>query len=54
MEYLRWFLDNYAGLITALNGALLAIIAFFMLIPGNQPEAFLQKVVDFISKFSKK
>jgi hypothetical protein len=34
--------------------ALGAIIAICMLIPGPQPEGFLQKVVDFISKFSRK
>ena len=41
----------WLGAITAL---LTAIIAIAQLIPGDQPEAFLQKVVDFISKFSRK
>ena len=31
-----------------------ALIAIFMVIPGDQPEKSLQKVLDFIKKFSKK
>ena len=31
-----------------------ALIAIFMVIPGDQPEKALQKVLDFIKKFSKK
>ena len=34
--------------------ALTALIAVFMLIPGDQPEKALQKVVDFLAKFSRK
>ena len=41
----------WVGAITAL---LTAAIAIAQLIPGDQPEAFLQKVVDVISKFSRK
>lgn len=39
------------GAVTAL---LTALIGLFMLIPGEQPEKFLQGIVDFLSKFSKK
>jgi len=42
---------EYLGHIEVL---LVAMIAFFMVIPGHQPEAFLQKVVDIIKKFSRK
>lgn len=35
-------------LVKALGG----LIAFFMVIPGPEPERTLQKIVDFISKFS--
>lgn len=41
----------WLGAITAL---LTAVIAIAQLIPGDQPEATLQKVVDFLSKFSRK
>lgn len=38
----------------ALNAVIVALIALFVLIPGKQPEEFLQKVVDFIAKISRK
>jgi len=41
----------WLGAITAL---LTAVIAVAQLIPGDQPEASLQKVVDFLAKFSRK
>lgn len=33
---------------------LAAIIAVCLVIPGEQPEKFLQSAVDFLKKFSKK
>ena len=42
-------LPEYLG---KLSSVLVALIAFFMLIPGEQPEKFLQSVVDFIKKLS--
>ena len=54
MNELLEFLKNVPELIVTLEALLLAMIAFFMLIPGRQPETFLQKVVDFIKKFSRK
>jgi len=41
----------WLGAITALLGA---VIAVAQLIPGDEPEATLQKIVDFLAKFSKK
>jgi type VI protein secretion system component VasF len=41
----------WLGAITALLGA---VIAVAQLIPGDEPEATLQRVVDFISRFSRK
>jgi len=38
----------------ALVALLTAVIAVASLIPGDEPEATLQKVVDFLSKFSRK
>ena len=50
-----------SGLILAAIGLVNALIAFFAIIPGEQPEkalkgvaAFFQKLADFVSKFSKK
>lgn len=45
-DWLAWL-----GAITALLGA---VIAIAQLIPGDEPEHTLQKVVDFLAKFSKK
>lgn len=38
----------------AVVGVLGAVIVLCMLIPGEQPEKTLQKVVDFIKKLSRK
>ena len=54
MEWLTWILANYQGLIAAVIAVLSALIALALIIPGDQPEATLQKWVDFLSKFSKK
>jgi hypothetical protein len=45
-DWLVWL-----GAITTLLGA---VIAIAQLIPGDEPENTLQKVVDFLSKFSRK
>ena len=45
-DWLAWL-----GAITALLGAVIAIAP---LIPGDEPENTLQKVVDFLAKFSRK
>jgi hypothetical protein len=39
------------GALTAMLGAVAAVATF---IPGDEPEKTLQKIVDFLSKFSKK
>jgi len=45
---------NYQIIITGVMGILMGVITICMLIPGEQPEKFLQGVVDFLAKFSKK
>jgi len=45
--------DAFAWL-GALVALLSAVIAVASLIPGDEPENTLQKVVDFLSKFSRK
>lgn len=54
MEILAWVIANYIQVLAAVSGLCLVLIPFFMLIPGEQPEKFLQKVVDLVAKFSKK
>lgn len=41
----------WIGAVTAL---LTAVIAIAQLIPGHEPENTLQKIVDFLAKFSRK
>lgn len=45
---------NGPALIAAANAVLLALIALFLLIPGEQPEKALRIIADFLAKFSKK
>jgi hypothetical protein len=47
-------LQNIGPYVAAVNGVLLALIALFLLIPGEQPEKILQKIVDVLGKLSKK
>jgi hypothetical protein len=54
MQYIAWLIENFQPLIVALNGALVAVIALFLIIPGDQPEKFLQGIVNFLGKFSAK
>ena len=56
MENLIHIIQNvdlfaWLGAITALFGA---VIAIAQLIPGDEPENTLQKIVDFLAKFSRK
>jgi hypothetical protein len=54
MEQVIVILQQLPIYIAAFVAVLTALIGFFMLIPGEQPEKALQAVVDFLSKFSKK
>lgn len=40
--------------VAAVVAVLSALVALFLLIPGEQPEKTLQKLVDFLAKFSAK
>jgi hypothetical protein len=51
-ELVMWIIANYQLAITAVVTVLTGLIALFLLIPGEQPEKTLQKIVDFLSKFS--
>jgi hypothetical protein len=43
--------QSYLGVVTAVLGAAIAVAT---LIPGDEPERTLQKIVDFISQISRK
>lgn len=54
ISIVQWLVANWSGLLNSIIAILTALIAFFMLIPGEQPEKALQAIVDFIKKFSVK
>jgi hypothetical protein len=54
MQFFQWIIDNWQGLMGAVSALLVAAIAIAVLIPGDEPEKTLQKVVDFIAKLSNK
>lgn len=54
IEFLKGIFAQAGNYVSTFDGVLLALIAFFAVIPGDQPEKFLQGVVDFIEKFSRK
>jgi hypothetical protein len=45
---------NAAGILAAVNGLVVALIAIFAYVPGDQPEKALHAIADFIAKFSNK
>jgi uncharacterized membrane protein YgaE (UPF0421/DUF939 family) len=49
-----FLLSNWSELLSAFIGVLAALVAFFLLIPGEFPEKQLQAVLDFLKKFSRK
>lgn len=54
LEWLKWAIESGPNLIAAVVAVLAALIALFLLIPGDQPEKFLQGILDFLKKFSLK
>jgi len=54
LAMLKGLKDIAPEAITAVVTGLSGIIAVCMAIPGRQPEAFLQKIVDLISRWSRK
>jgi hypothetical protein len=49
-----WIVSEGPTLLGSLIGVLTSLIAFFLLIPGEQPEKALKKAVEFLSKYSRK
>jgi hypothetical protein len=54
MAIFNFIMANYQAILAAVVAILGGVIAICMMIPGPQPEAALQKVVEFLSKFSRK
>jgi len=54
MEKVIAVFQKLPEIIGALDAILLALIALFILIPGDQPEKSIRKIADFIGKFSRK
>lgn len=54
VEIFGWIATNYQTVLASLVLILSGVIGVCMLIPGEQPEKTLQKIVDFIKKFSVK
>ena len=54
IDIFNFLVTNGPALISGIVGVLTAIIGVALLIPGEQPEKFLQSIVDFLTKFSKK
>ena len=50
---LQFILEHGLQLLGAVAGVCSALVALFLLIPGEQPEKFLQSVVDFLARFSR-
>lgn len=53
-QLIAWATANGPQFVTAIVSVLSAVIALALLVPGEQPEKFLQGIVAFLSKFSKK
>ena len=54
LQIIAWATANGPQFVSALVAFLSALISVCLLIPGEQPEKFLQGIVDFLAKFSKK
>lgn len=45
---------NWLEILAAVNGLVVALIAIFALVPGEQPEKTLRAIAAFIGRFSRK
>lgn len=54
MDIGKFLVEHYQEIIAAIVGLFTAALAIALLIPGDQPDKFLQSAVDFIKKFSRK
>lgn len=54
MDKIAEILKQMPAYLNVVEGLLLALIALFLLIPGDQPEKAMQGIVDMVKKFSRK
>jgi hypothetical protein len=54
MDVINNILNNWQSYLGVLSAVLVAAIAVSALIPGEEPERTLQKIVDAIARLSKK
>jgi hypothetical protein len=54
MEIITHIASNWQSYLGVVTAVLAAAIAVATLIPGDEPERTLQKIVDFISQISRK
>lgn len=52
MDVIQYIMANWAVIISAIVGLLASLLVIASLIPGEQPDKFLQSAVDFLKKFS--
>ena len=54
LKFINSLIANAPEVVGGISLILSGIIAICLIIPGDQPEKFLQSVVDFLAKFSRK
>ena len=54
MSIINWILENYESILSSAVGILTAGIAIALIVPGEQPEKFMQWLLDLLKKLSKK
>lgn len=54
MDMINNIIQNWQSYLGVLTAVLTAAVAVASVIPGDEPERTLQKIVDLISKFSRK
>ena len=54
MDLITNILNNWQSYLGVLTAVLAAAIAVATIVPGDEPERTLQKIVDFISQISRK
>lgn len=54
MQVVQFLLAHWQEILLGVSGVISGVIAIALIVPGPEPEASLQKVLDFLSKFSRK
>ena len=54
MEVVNYLMLNGPAILSAVLGLLSAIVVIALMIPGEQPEKSLKRIIEFLEKFSKK